>query len=182
MPTSRPVRLAIELQAADQRVSGRSQTSGRAASFGNWLELLTLLEAARLRSLSPDCARPIHNPVHAGGAAPLERKEATNASLHDDPRPSRIRCRKPGSRAGEVKGKQPPVERHELSTTIVDLATGTGSVAGGGRVSQIGRFKFTNDITSFRVTGPDKFSLTLTAIIVAANGDKICTPRPGPGR
>lgn len=53
MPTSRPVRLAIELQAADQRVSGRlTDERGERHPFGNWLGLLTLLEAARLRSLS----------------------------------------------------------------------------------------------------------------------------------
>lgn len=63
MPTSRPVRLAIELQAADQRVSGRvTDERDERHSFGNWLELLTLLEAARLRSLASDAARPHPQP------------------------------------------------------------------------------------------------------------------------
>ena len=68
------------------------------------------------------------------------------------------------------------------STTTVDLATGTGGVAGGGRVSHLGKFKFTNDITSFTLTGADTFRLTLTAIIVAANGDRICTAATGKGK
>jgi hypothetical protein len=55
MPTSRSVRLAIELQAADQRVTGRvTDERGERHAFGNWLDLLTPLEAARLRSLAFD--------------------------------------------------------------------------------------------------------------------------------
>jgi hypothetical protein len=58
MPTSRPVQLAIELHAVDQRVSGRlTDERDERHPFGNWLELLTLLEAARLRSLASDTAR-----------------------------------------------------------------------------------------------------------------------------
>jgi hypothetical protein len=58
MPTSRPVRLGIELRAADQRVTGRlTDERGGRHRFGNWLDLLTLLEAARLRSLAPDGSR-----------------------------------------------------------------------------------------------------------------------------
>jgi hypothetical protein len=54
MPTSRPVRLAIELEAADRRVTGTlTDERGEPHAFGNWLDLLTLLEAARLRSLAP---------------------------------------------------------------------------------------------------------------------------------
>jgi hypothetical protein len=63
MPTSRPVRLAIELQAADQRVSGGlTDERDERHSFGNWLELLTLLEAARLRSLASDPRGPQPQP------------------------------------------------------------------------------------------------------------------------
>jgi len=55
MPTSRPVRLAIELQAADRRVTGRlTDECGERHPFGSWLQLLTLLEAARLRSFASD--------------------------------------------------------------------------------------------------------------------------------
>ena len=55
MLTSRPVRLAIELQAAERRVTGRlTDECGERHPFGSWLQLLTLLEAARLRSLAPD--------------------------------------------------------------------------------------------------------------------------------
>jgi hypothetical protein len=55
MTTSRPVGLAIELEAADRRVTGKvTDERGERHPFGSWLELLTLLEAARLRSLAPD--------------------------------------------------------------------------------------------------------------------------------
>jgi hypothetical protein len=76
MPTSRPVRLAIELQAADQRLSGGlTDERDERHSFGNWLELLTLLEAARLRSLASDAARPQPQPVHAvPDTAPPDKK------------------------------------------------------------------------------------------------------------
>ena len=87
----------------------------------------------------------------------------------------------PAAALGKSKASSRPMSGTGSSTTIVDLATGTGSVAGGGRVSQLGKFKFTNDITSFTLTGPDTFGLTLTAIIVAANGDRICTVANGKG-
>jgi hypothetical protein len=61
MPSSRSIRLAIELQAADQRVTGRlTDERGERHAFGNWLVLLTLLEAARLRSLALDGPRRDH--------------------------------------------------------------------------------------------------------------------------
>jgi hypothetical protein len=57
MPTSRPVPLAIELQATDRRVSGKlTDERGERHGFSTWLHLLTLLERARLRSLCPDAA------------------------------------------------------------------------------------------------------------------------------
>ena len=87
----------------------------------------------------------------------------------------------PAAALGKSKASSRPMSGTGSSTTIVDLATGTGSVAGGGQVSQLGKFKFTNDITSFTLTGPDTFGLTLTAIIVAANGDKLCTAATGKG-
>ena len=60
----------------------------------------------------------------------------------------------PAAALGKSKASSRPMSGTGSSTTIVDLATGTGSVAGGGRVSQLGKFKFTNDITSFTLTGP----------------------------
>jgi hypothetical protein len=87
----------------------------------------------------------------------------------------------PATTLAKAKGTSRPMNGTGSSTTTVDLATGTGSVAGGGRVSHLGKFEFTNDITSFTLTGPDTFNLTLTAIIVAANGDKVCTTATGKG-
>ena len=73
MPTSQPVRLAIELQAADRRVTGRlTDEHGERHPFGNWLALLTLLEAARLRSLASDGGQtqpPQPSPRRAGRGA-----------------------------------------------------------------------------------------------------------------
>jgi hypothetical protein len=82
---------------------------------------------------------------------------------------------------GKANGTDRPLSGAGSSTTSLDLATGTGSVAGSGRLSHLGRFTFTNDITSYRLTGPDTFSLTLTAAAVAANGDKLCTTAIGTG-
>jgi hypothetical protein len=87
----------------------------------------------------------------------------------------------PAAALGKAKGTDRPLSGTSSSTTTVDLATGTGSVEGSGQLSRIGRFTFTNDIRSFTLTGPDTFSLTLTAIVVAANGDKICTAATGTG-
>jgi hypothetical protein len=61
MATSRAVRLAIELQAVDRRVAGRLTDERGEHPFGSWLDLLTLLEAARLRSLVLD--RPQAQPL-----------------------------------------------------------------------------------------------------------------------
>jgi hypothetical protein len=87
----------------------------------------------------------------------------------------------PPAALGKAKGTVRPLSGTGSSTTSIDLATGTGSVAGSFRLSHLGRFAFTNDITSFKVTGPDTFSLTLTAILVAAKGDRLCTAATGTG-
>jgi hypothetical protein len=89
-----------------------------------------------------------------------------------------------GITAGPALAKQGgtdrPVRGTSTSTTTVDLVSGTGTVAGSGQLSHFGRFTFTNDITSFTVTG-DTFHLTLTAVVVAANGDELHTSATGTG-
>jgi hypothetical protein len=87
----------------------------------------------------------------------------------------------PAAALGKAKGTDRPLSGTSSSTTTLDLATGTGSVTGSGQLSHLGKFTFTNDITSFMLTGPDTFNLTLTAILVAANGDKVCTAATGTG-
>jgi hypothetical protein len=87
----------------------------------------------------------------------------------------------PPAALGKAKSTVRTLSGAGSSTTTVDLATGTGSVTGSGQVSHLGRFTFTNDIKSFTLTGPDTFSLTLTAIVVAANGDRVCTAAIGTG-
>lgn len=87
----------------------------------------------------------------------------------------------PASALGKAKGTDRPLKGTGSSTTTVDLAAGTGSVVGRGQLSQLGTFSFTNDITSFTLTGPDTLSFRLTAILVAANGDRICTIATGTG-
>jgi hypothetical protein len=87
----------------------------------------------------------------------------------------------PAAALGAAKGTDRPVKGKSTSTTTLDTATGTGTVAGSGQLSHIGRFTFTNDITSLTITGPDTFSFTLTAVVVAANGDEIFTTATGTG-
>jgi hypothetical protein len=87
----------------------------------------------------------------------------------------------PAAALGAAKGTDRPVKGTSTSTSIVDIATGTGTVDGSGQLSHLGRFTFHNDFTSFTLTGPDTFSFTLTAIIVAANGDEIFTTATGTG-
>jgi hypothetical protein len=87
----------------------------------------------------------------------------------------------PAAALGAAKGTDRPVSGKSTSTTTIDTATGTGTVAGSGQLSHIGRFTFTNDITSLTITGPDTFSFTLTAIVVAANGDEVFTTATGTG-
>jgi hypothetical protein len=87
----------------------------------------------------------------------------------------------PAAALGAAKGTDRPVSGKSTSTTTVDLATGTGISDGSGQISHLGRFTFHNDITSFTPTGPNTFSLTLTAIVVAANGDEIFTTATGTG-
>jgi hypothetical protein len=87
----------------------------------------------------------------------------------------------PPTALGMAQGTVRPLSGTSSSTTTLDLATGTGSVSGSGQLSHFGRFTFTNDIKSFSLTGPDTFRLTLTAALVAANGDKVCTTATGNG-
>jgi len=87
----------------------------------------------------------------------------------------------PAAAFGKAKGSDRPVSGTGSSTTDVNLAAGTGSVEGSGQLSHLGRFTFTNDISSFKLTGPDTFGLTLTAALVAANGDKMCTAATATG-
>jgi hypothetical protein len=87
----------------------------------------------------------------------------------------------PAAALGKAKGTDRPVSGTSSSTTTINLATGTGSVAGSGHLSHYGKFSFTNDITSFELTGPDTFSFTLTAVLVAANGDEVYTTAAGTG-
>jgi hypothetical protein len=87
----------------------------------------------------------------------------------------------PTAALGKANGTDRPVSGKSTSTTTVDLATGTGTSVGVGQLSHLGKSTFTNDFTSFTVTGPDTFSFTLTAIIVAANGDEIFTTATGTG-
>ena len=85
-----------------------------------------------------------------------------------------------GPALGAAKGTDRPARGTSTSTTTVDLVAGTGAVAGSGQLSQVGRFSFTNDVTSFTLTG-GTFTFTITAVIVAANGDEIHTTATGTG-
>lgn len=87
----------------------------------------------------------------------------------------------PTAALGAAKGTERPLKGTSTSTLTIDIATGTGSVAGSGQLSHLGRWTFTNDITSLTFTGPNTFSLTLTAVYVAANGDEIFTTATGTG-
>ena len=87
----------------------------------------------------------------------------------------------PAAALGATKGTDRPVNGHSTSTTTVDLATGTGVSDGSGPLSHLGLSTFHNDFTSFTLTGPNTFSFTLTASIVAANGDVIFTTATGTG-
>jgi hypothetical protein len=85
----------------------------------------------------------------------------------------------PAAALGAAKGTDRPLSGTSTSTSTVDIVTGTGTVDGSGQISHLGRFTFHNDFTSVTITGPDTFSFTLTAIIVAANGDKVFTTATG---
>ena len=87
----------------------------------------------------------------------------------------------PAAALGKANGSDRPVSGTSTSSTTVDLATGSGTAVGVGQLSHLGRTTFTNDFTSFTLTGPDTFSFTLTAVIVAANGDEIFTTATGTG-
>ena len=87
----------------------------------------------------------------------------------------------PAAALGAANGTDRPVSGKSTSTTTVDPVAGTGVSDGSGQISHLGAFTFHNDFTSFTLTGPDTFSFTLTASIVAANGDVIFTTATGTG-
>jgi hypothetical protein len=86
-----------------------------------------------------------------------------------------------GTALGAANGTDRPLSGTSTSTTTVDPVAGTGVSDGSGQVSHIGAFTFHNDFTSFTLTSPTTFSFTLTASIVAANGDVIFTTATGTG-
>jgi hypothetical protein len=80
MPTSHPVPLAIELQASELHVNGKlTDECGEGHVFRGWLRLLTLLEAARLRSLTLE-GHPTER------CDPAHRRSSTAASAGETPR------------------------------------------------------------------------------------------------
>jgi hypothetical protein len=88
----------------------------------------------------------------------------------------------PATALGAANGTDRPLSGTSSSTTIINTAPpGTGTSDGSGQISHLGEFTFHNDITSLTPTGLNTFSFTLTAIIVAANGDEIFTTATGTG-
>ena len=88
----------------------------------------------------------------------------------------------PAAALGKPHGTDRPLSGKSTSTTTVDLAD---------RDRELRRERADypppagspshNDFTSFTLTGPDTFSFTLTASVVAANGDLIFTTATGTG-
>lgn len=87
----------------------------------------------------------------------------------------------PAAALGAANGTDRPLKGTETGITTVDLATGTGTADGVGQLSHLGRVTFTTDITSLTFTGPNTFSLTLTTIVGAANGDEVFATGTGTG-
>jgi hypothetical protein len=87
----------------------------------------------------------------------------------------------PASATAKAGGTDRPVSGKSTSTTTVDPVAGTGISDGSGQLSHIGAFTFHNDFTSVTLTSPTTFSFTLTASVVAANGDLIFTTATGTG-
>ncbi len=69
------------------------------------------------------------------------------------------------------RGTDRPLRGASMSTSIIDLATGTGTSDGTSRLSHLGTTTFHNDFT-ITLTG-DSFNLTGTDTEVAANGDEL---------
>ena len=87
----------------------------------------------------------------------------------------------PATALGAANGTDRPVSGTSTSTTTVDAVAGTGVSDGSGQFSHLGASTFHNDFTSITLTSPTTFTFTLTASIVAANGDVIFTTATGTG-
>jgi hypothetical protein len=85
-----------------------------------------------------------------------------------------------GPALAATKGTDRPLHGTSTSTTSLDVVTGRGSTVGSGQISHLGRFTFTNDITSFTIAG-NATTISLTGNIVAANGDEVHTTASGTG-
>jgi hypothetical protein len=85
-----------------------------------------------------------------------------------------------GPALASSKGTDRPLRGTSTSATTLDLGTGTGSSVGSGQISHLGRFTFTNDITSFTLAG-NATTISLIGTIVAANGDEVHTTATGTG-
>jgi hypothetical protein len=87
----------------------------------------------------------------------------------------------PAAALGAAKGTDRPLKGTETGTTILDIAAGTGTANGSGQLSHLGGATFTTEITSFTLTGPGTFSLALSTIVGAANGDEVFASGSGTG-
>ncbi|MEK6251842.1 MAG: hypothetical protein AABM43_07840 [Actinomycetota bacterium] len=85
----------------------------------------------------------------------------------------------PAAALGAAKGTDRPLKGTRTATSIVNLATGTGTVDGTFRFTHLGKGIFYEEVTS-TLTG-NTFVVTGTETFVAANGDKLFVTVAGTG-
>ena len=86
----------------------------------------------------------------------------------------------PAAAIGTSNGTDRPLKGTTTTTTTVSLITGVGTSVGSGQLSHLGAVT-SSDQLQFALVGPNGFSLTGTATIVAANGDELFTTVSGTG-
>jgi hypothetical protein len=79
----------------------------------------------------------------------------------------------PTAALGKKKCTDRPLRGTSTTTTVIDLATGTGTVDGTFWYTRIGKGTVHVDITSFTFTGPNTVTFEGRETDVTANGDKI---------
>ena len=86
----------------------------------------------------------------------------------------------PAPAMGAANGTDRPLTGTGTATTTVNLTTGAGTSVGSGPLSHLGAVT-SSDQLQFALVGPNGFSFTGTATIVAANGDELFTTVSGTG-
>jgi hypothetical protein len=116
----------------------------------------------------------VRKKVYGGAGMPLRRLIVLTSFV------LAVAAVSPSAVLGKAGGSDRPVRGTSSSTTVIKIATGSGTNDGTGQATHLGKFTSHDDFTSFAIIG-STFSFTGTETDVAANGDILFSTFTGSG-